>query len=297
MCCKNRVCTSPLVTIVSEATGEVLKEYIIHSARLARMSPTLKRMVDGAMMDADELRLSFDTDNRTLALFCEFAYTWCYTVEPKPQGETSTRIDEHEAEDTDEIEVKTEGSCTLTAGSTSRDQGLIRENEDADEDHEDEADSEISSICQEEHETDEDKANELSSPLPGSQDAIGKDFPTQACIAHARLIIFADFHGVKYLASDADCQLRDHLETMEGNSHGPVTGLLISTPYFNERLDDIVAEHITENITDLWDHQPLRRALEDRPRLLAKVIDRLIQRPAATLEQRNQDDDLEELEC
>lgn len=219
------------------------------------MSRSLNVLVNGNMREALERCVIWEADERTVALFTEFAYTGSYTVSQRP-------IRDYPLWD---------GTFPwLSAGET-------LDSVDGDEDYVPGDASESSSVTSA---VSPSLANDGSHILPDdvSTIEISKGFITEECMAHARLIIFADYHGLEQLLVLATGNLTAHLTRIASYSHDVVAELLRQTEDFPDCLHEIVAKHLVENIRGLWAHTPLREALEDRPKLMSDVLSELVKK-------------------
>ncbi|THC92381.1 hypothetical protein EYZ11_008149 [Aspergillus tanneri] len=92
--------TSPLFTF---QIGLEKREFTVHSYALANLSPSLDRLMNGAVIEAKTRRVDWsDADEDTFVRMCEYAYLHDYTP-PSPHQMADWPVD---LEDTKSVHAK-----------------------------------------------------------------------------------------------------------------------------------------------------------------------------------------------
>lgn len=235
--------------MVARASPGEAKEYKIHSELLASMSPTLNVLVNGSMTEAQERRVVWDVDEQTLAFFCEFAYTGNYRLRRARRPNEGASVP---------------GPAYTTVMNSNNESVLVP---NFDQGNEFMSNLGIPAV--------------MPNPRPGPRP---NRFLNEACVAHARLLIFADYRLLEDLAKLASESLSCHLDdrdqvpvwALNHYQNPAITRALVEVlgieQEFPDRLIQVIVQATEQTFKGHLRDEGFRVALDARPRVKAAMM-------------------------
>ncbi|KAK0386909.1 hypothetical protein NLU13_5222 [Sarocladium strictum] len=250
--------TSPMFTLVARGDSAEENEYHIHSDLLASLSTTLNELVNGSTKEAHERRVVWDTDERTIALFCEFAYTGDYeAVQRPPRPRRSIEQDgniqgpysrKRKAPSDEDLGVFGVPRVSFRMKSISF--GKRAKN----------------------------NAENASAQVDSEPPEQSRRFAEDAALAHARLMAFADYHGIPSLLRLSTQKLQEHIADQQVHFGVSLVKVLRSSTLPTRCVRDFLVEQSAKKIFTLWEMPRYRHAVQSRPDFMFEVLEAVIRR-------------------
>ncbi|KAH8903347.1 hypothetical protein BR93DRAFT_931373 [Coniochaeta sp. PMI_546] len=270
--------------------GPEKREFIIHSGVVSRLSKSLDVLVNGQMMEAcEDCAVWADVDQDTFVRFCKFAYTGDYDgAEPSPIVDLSDETKTEEARVAlSKVKIPSTSHKRHISG-----RGSAASSVKPKTGYWDSSDPLPQAVTRDRHAADLwyawiERYDVDTRWDPRLFQNRGDEDCTMVLLCHARLAVFADYHGISALETLALTKLAAVLATI--NLYKSATrnvAQLASYVYMNtvqlnnatRGLRDLVSSYSACEMEILWKSVEFQKVFETYPEFAKDLTDRLITR-------------------